>query len=162
MRCEYHRDIRTRRRRLIDLTVAVHTGPQPLDPAEALRHVSDAEAGGTALFCGTVRSPNDGQEVDHLSYEVWEDRVDGVLRDIAAGALERFAATRVFVAHRTGRVEVGEPSVIVAVSAPHRAEAFDACRHVIDALKDTAPIWKKETTRDSGHWVGMPRQVPAR
>lgn len=62
-----------------------------------------------------------------------------------------------FVQHRTGRVEVGEPSVVVAVSAPHRAEAFDACRFVIDSLKASAPIWKKEVTTSGEHWVGMPK-----
>lgn len=134
------------------------TGPEPLDPAQAIAFVSDAAAGGTAVFLGTVRSPNEGQDVDHLDYEVWEERVGHALQGIVRDALERFGATRAYVAHRTGRVGVGEPSVVVAVSAPHRAEAFDACRFVIDTLKVTAPIWKQEVGAAGDRWVGMPKQ----
>jgi len=141
-------------------SIHVHTGPDPLDVAAAVAFVTAAEAGGTALFSGTVRSPNDGVEVDHLDYEVWEERVDDALRLIAREAIARFSAVRVWVAHRTGRVEVAGSSVMVAVSAPHRAEAFDACRYVIDTLKRTAPIWKREVTPDGQVWVGMPQEAP--
>lgn len=137
--------------------IHVRCGPERLDAAAALAFVSAPEAGGTALFCGTVRSPNSGEEVDHLLYEAWEGRVDESLASIAEGALERFGCRRLYVAHRTGKVAVGEPSVVVAVSAAHRAEAFDACRHVIDTLKETAPIWKKEVSTTGEAWIGTPR-----
>lgn len=139
--------------------IHVHTGHDPLDPAAAVAFVNADEAGGIVLFSGTVRSPNDGVDVDHLDYEMWEDRVDESLRTIAEQARERFGAARVYVAHRSGRVEVGEPSVVVAVSAPHRGEAFDACRHVIDTLKATAPIWKREATSGGESWVGIPQET---
>jgi molybdopterin synthase catalytic subunit len=137
--------------------ILVRTGPDPIDAADALQFVIRPQAGGTALFLGTVRSPNDGMQIDHLDYELWDDKAEAALADIAREALDRFGASRVFVAHRSGRVGVGEPSVVVAVSAPHRGEAFDACRFVIDTLKATAPIWKKEVTQDGEHWVGMPQ-----
>lgn len=140
----------------IDSHIHVSTGPRPLDPGGALRFVSTPEAGGTVLFSGTVRSPNDGQDVDHLDYEVWTEKVDTTLRDIAEAALQRHGATRAHVTHRTGRVEVGEPSVLVCVSAPHRDAAFDAAREIIDTLKAQAPIWKKEVTTSGEQWVGMP------
>lgn len=135
--------------------VHVHTGPHPLELAEAIAFVSAPDAGGTVLFSGTVRSPNDGAEVDHLDYEVWEGRVDTHLRELAQRAIEHSGAHRVWIAHRTGRVDVSEPSVVVAVSAAHRAEAFDACRWLIDELKATAPIWKREVTTDGSAWVGL-------
>lgn len=140
----------------IDPDVLIRTGPGPLDTGEALRFVARPEAGGTAVFVGTVRSPNGGEAVDHLDYETWDERVTGALEAIARRALDTFGATRAYVAHRSGRVHVGEPSVVVAVSAPHRAESFDACRFVIDTLKAEAPIWKKEVTSSGERWVGMP------
>ena len=140
----------------IDTFIHVSTGTDPLSADDALRFVSAPEAGGTVLFTGTVRSPNDGEDVDHLDYEVWEEKVDASLRTIAGEAIARHGASRVYVAHRIGRVEVGEPSVIVAASAAHRDAAFAAARDVIDTLKATAPIWKKEVTVSRERWVGMP------
>lgn len=128
----------------------------PLDPGQALAFVSTDDTGAQGLFCGTVRSPNDGEVVDHLEYEAWAGRAEEVLGSIATEAAERFGARRVYVAHRTGEVQVGEASVVVAVSTPHRAEAFEACRFVIDTLKENAPIWKKEFTQEGQRWVGMP------
>ena len=110
-------------------------------------------AGGTTLFVGTVRSPNEGRTVAHLFDAGWPDRVGAALEKICAEALERFGATRAFVCHRTGRVEVGEASVVVAVSAPHRDAAFAACRWTIDELKQRAPIWKREAAGDGERWV---------
>lgn len=118
--------------------------------------VSSPHTGGVALFVGTVRSPNDGHVVDHLDYEVWEERVDAELERLAREALAAHDAEHAYVAHRTGRVNVGEPSVIVAISAAHRDGAFRACRDLIDTLKAQAPIWKKESYSDGEHWVGMP------
>lgn len=136
--------------------IHVHIASKPLEPAEALAFVSSPRSGGTALFSGTVRSPNAGEDVDHLVYEAWEERAEGVVAEIAEKALVDHDAHRAYVAHRTGRVEVGEPSVVVAVAAAHRDGAFGACREVIDALKASAPIWKKEITLAGENWVGMP------
>ncbi len=141
----------------IEARVRIHIGPDPLDVAEATRFVSSPEAGGNALFTGTVRSPDGDREVAYLTYEAWEGRAEQVLADLADEILERHRARRAYVAHRTGRVEVGDASVVVAVSAPHRAEAFDACRALIDAVKASAPIWKKEVGMEGERWVGMPR-----
>lgn len=149
----------SRGRAIAEVTdVSVRTTPEPLDAGEAIGFVSVPDAGGTVLFSGTVRSPNQGEEVDHLFYEVWDERVTESLEGIAREALGRYGARRAYVAHRSGRVRVGEPSVVVAVSAPHRGEAFDACRFIIDTLKSTAPIWKQEITHEGSHWVGMPKE----
>lgn len=123
------------------------------DVGSAMEMVNDDSCGGTALFVGTVRSPDDGRDVEFLDYEVWPERVESDLRDIASAALDTCGASKAFVAHRTGRVPVGEASVVVAVSAPHRAEAFDACRKIIDDLKAGAPIWKSEVAEGGQRWV---------
>lgn len=140
----------------ISSRITIQTGPDRLDLNKAYESVSGAQTGGVALFVGTVRSPNDGRVVDHLDYEVWEEHVDAELERLAREALAAHGAERAYVAHRTGPVDAGEPSVMIAVSAVHRDEAFRACRQLIDTLKDQAPIWKKEIFSDSEHWVGMP------
>lgn len=137
--------------------IRVRTSPDALDPSEAIAFVSEDAAGGTVLFSGTVRSPNAGAEVDHLDYEVWEDRAEACLEAIAREAVASHGASRVYIAHRTGRVQVGQCSVLVAVSSAHRPEAFEACRFVIEALKARAPIWKKEVAASGESiWVNHP------
>lgn len=128
---------------------------------EALRFVSAPDLGGAVLFSGTVRSPNEGEVIDHLEYEVWEEQVERELRAIARAVLERHDAARIYVAHRVGRVEVGEPSVLVAVGAAHRDAAFTAARDAIDTLKTDASIWKKEVTATTQRWVGLPDRTEA-
>lgn len=91
--------------------------------------------------------------MDFLDYEVWPERVETELREIAEEAVRTCGAMKASVAHRTGQVAAGEPSVIIAVSAPHRAEAFEACRKIIDDLKSRASIWKREVSDSGQRWV---------
>jgi molybdopterin synthase catalytic subunit len=129
---------------------------EPLDPAAAHAFVVDDEAGGIGLFTGVVRNHHEGRAVDHLDYEAWEDRALDAMRAAAAAiADEHPGVRRVHVSHRLGRLEVGDVSVICATSAPHRAEAIGAAHALIDRVKDTVPIWKRETLADGGvHWPG--------
>jgi molybdopterin synthase catalytic subunit len=110
--------------------------------------------GAVVVFSGTVRDHADGREgVEHLTYEAYEEAVVPSLRAIATEARLRWPVIgRVALLHRTGRLEVGDSSVLVVVSAPHRAEAFEAARYAIDALKASVPIWKHETWRDGSAW----------
>lgn len=125
----------------------------PLDPASLLAAVADPDHGGTALFIGTTRREAGEREVAELRYEAYEELALSELAAIAAEA-ERAHHARVAVAHRTGSVAVGEPSVVVAASAPHRPAAFAACRYVIDELKRRAPIWKQTVHADGGtRWL---------
>ncbi len=112
------------------------------------------DCGAVVLFSGTVRDHADGREgVEHLIYEAYEEAVDVRLAAIASEARERWPSVgRLALLHRIGRVDVGESSVVVAASAPHRAEAFDAARYAIDALKASVPIWKHETWRGGSAW----------
>jgi molybdopterin synthase catalytic subunit len=129
---------------------------EPLSLDDAFRAVLLPGCGGTALFVGTTRSPNQGKEVDELEYEAYQELAGPALEEVGRQAAARHGLGAVYLAHRVGVVPQGEPSVIVAASAPHRAEAFDGCRELIDELKRTAPIWKKERWVVGGRWVGVP------
>jgi molybdopterin synthase catalytic subunit len=126
----------------------------PLDPAEALAFVADPAAGGTVLFSGTVRDHSTEGAVSGLDYEAWEDQADAQLRAIAGELFERWPLRRAALLHRTGSLGVGDVSVLVCCSAPHRADAFEACRHGIERIKRDVPIWKKERLHSGeAHWV---------
>jgi molybdopterin synthase catalytic subunit len=132
---------------------------EPLSLDAAFWAVSLPECGGTALFLGTTRSPSQGRVVEELEYEAHDELAVRELRRVAGEALRRHGLGAVYVAHRTGVVPIGEPSVIVAASAAHRAEAFDGCRELIDELKRSVPIWKKERWAGGGRWVGIPEEL---
>jgi len=124
--------------------VLVRVSEEAIGAEEAVAFVSDPSAGGTCVFLGTVRERSDAGEVTGLTYEAWNELATRRLEELAAEMLERWPLRKVALLHRTGELEVGEVSVVVACSAPHRAEAFEACRHGIERLKHDVPIWKKE------------------
>ena len=125
--------------------------------AEAVR--AD-ECGGVVTFLGTVRSPSRGRIVRYLEYEAYPEMAVPKLQEIAAEIRERWGLTRVAIRHRVGRLEVGETSVAIAVAAPHRHEAFEACEYAIVRLKQIVPIWKKEVWADGEEWIGWDSQFP--
>ena len=126
----------------------------PLSLDEAAAAVADPAAGAVCIFIGTVRDRSAAGDVTGLTYEAWHELADRRLRELADEILARWPARRIAIVHRVGALEVGETSVIVAVSAPHRAEAFEACRHGIERLKEDVPIWKKESlVAGEAHWV---------
>jgi molybdopterin synthase catalytic subunit len=123
--------------------VRIAEGPPSVD--EALAGVADGAAGGTCVFVGTVRDHSGaGDPVTDLTYEAWVELAATRLGEIAAAIHQRWAVCRVALLHATGRLSIGDVSVVIAVSAPHRAEAFEACRFGIEELKRDVPIWKKE------------------
>jgi len=138
------------------VNVTVLLSEEPLSLDAAFRAVLRPDCGGTALFVGTTRSPNQGREVDELQYEAYAEVARPELERVGREAAARHGLGAVYLAHRVGVVPAAEPSVIVAASAPHRAEAFTGCRELIDELKRTAPIWKKERWAGGGRWVGAP------
>ncbi len=133
---------------LIELT------DQAIQVDRLLRDVADPRAGAIVLFLGVVRDNARGRRVKHLTYEAYEALARRECEKIAAVMHERWPVTRVAIVHRTGRLEIGEASVVIAVSAPHRAAALDAGRFAIDTLKQTVPIWKKEVWEGGEAWVG--------
>ncbi|MEA2555278.1 MAG: MoaE-MoaD fusion protein [Actinomycetota bacterium] len=127
---------------------------EALSVDEALAFVADPAAGGTCVFVGTVRDHSAAGDVTGLRYEAWDEMADRRLKDLAAELTAGWDLRKVAILHRTGDLSVGEASVVIAVSAPHRREAFEACRHAIERLKEDVPIWKKEElTSGEAHWV---------
>ncbi len=126
---------------------------EPLKRDELIAAVSHSSVGGIVVFEGVVRDNARGKEVRYLEYDVYEEMAEQQIRTIITEAQQRWGAERVAVAHRFGRLEIGEASVIIVVASPHRAEAFDACRYIIDTLKSTVPIWKKEVATNGEEWV---------
>ena len=138
----------------VSAPVLVRISAEPLSVDEALAFVSDPGAGGTCVFIGTVRDSSDAGDVTGLHYEAWDELATERLGEIAGEMLGGWPVRRVAILHRTGDLAIGETSVVVACSAPHRAEAFEACRHGIERLKEDVPIWKKEGLRSGeAHWV---------
>lgn len=135
--------------------LAISFAPLSLDTAYRL--ADDAANGAVVLMSGTVRDNTDGQPVEYLEYQAYEPMAIAVFEQIAAAIRQQWPqVNRVVIHHRTGRLVVGEISVLVAVGCPHRAEAFAACRYAIDTLKHNAPIWKKEVGPDGrSSWVSI-------
>ena len=127
---------------------------EPLDLAAIVAEVGDPGSGAIATFIGTTRDHSRGRAVIHLEYDAYPEMAEAEMARIAAGVIERHGVTRVAMGHRTGHVPIGEASVIIAVSAPHRGAALDACRDAIDTLKQTVPVWKKEVFEGGEEWIG--------
>jgi molybdopterin synthase catalytic subunit len=144
-------------------SVTTRISAEPLDISEAITHASHPELGGMALFIGTVRASaavagNEDRAVTSLDYEAHPTLAETKLAEIAHTAAGKWDVRRVFAVHRTGKCELGEPTVVVACGAPHRGEALEACRWIIDTIKAEVPIWKREVYADSGDsaWVNTP------
>lgn len=128
---------------------------EPLSLDLCVRDVSHPAAGGIVTFLGVVRDHADGAPVTRLDYEAWAERAAPILRRVLEAVAESHPGAWLSAQHRTGSLAIGEAAVVVAASAPHRAEAFAACRAAIDLLKSTVPIWKREWSPDGeAHWVG--------
>ena len=126
---------------------------RPLDARRIEVAVTHKGAGAICTFTGVVRDSSRGRSVTHLEYEAYSEMATAQMRKIADEIAERWPEARVAMAHRTGRLEVGEPSVVVSASSPHRAEAIAACKWGIDRLKESVPIWKKEHATDGTYWI---------
>jgi molybdopterin synthase catalytic subunit len=125
---------------------------KPIDADALVDHVRTGADGAIVTFDGCVRNQSHGRPL-YLDYEAYESMALAKMHEIAAEVHAKFSIDRVAIAHRLGRLEIAETSVFIAVSAPHRAAAFDACRYVIDTLKRSVPIWKKEYFEDGAVWA---------
>jgi molybdopterin synthase catalytic subunit len=127
---------------------------EPLSLDRVVEEVRDEQAGAIATFTGTTRIQSRGRTVTHLDYEAYEGMAEKVMAEIAAGLQSRYELTAVAIHHRVGRVGIGETSVVIAVSAPHRQDALAACKDAIDELKERVPLWKKEVYAGGEEWIG--------
>ncbi|MBI1885634.1 MAG: molybdenum cofactor biosynthesis protein MoaE [Chloroflexi bacterium] len=126
---------------------------EPLDPQRLTQEVRRDESGAVAVFLGVVRDNSRGRRVLHLEYDAYPELAERVMERVAAEAKERWPVTDVAIQHRVGRLEIGETSLVVAVSSPHRKEAFEACHWLVDRFKDVVPIWKKEVGEGGEEWI---------
>lgn len=134
---------------------------EPLDPKPLVEAVRRDESGAVALFYGVVRNENMGRAVNYLEYDAYPEMAIKKMREVADEVRARFPVTGVGVLHRIGRLEIGETSLLVAVSSGHRREAFEACHYAVDRIKQIVPIWKKEVWADGSEWIeGHLPEVP--
>jgi molybdopterin synthase catalytic subunit len=126
---------------------------QPLSMDALIAEVLGDEMGGLVTFTGIVRDHSRGQSIAHLEYEAYGEMAERELDAIGRQVAQRWPQVRYALAHRVGRLAIGDPAVMIAVAGPHRPEAFEACRFIIDTLKQTVPIWKKEFATSGAYWV---------
>ena len=126
----------------------------PLSVEAVVREVETEEAGAVATFVGTTRLHSRGRTVEYLEYEAYAGMAEKVMAEIATALKHSYELCGVAIHHRVGRVGIGETSVVIAVSAPHRQDALAACRDAIDTLKQTVPLWKKEVYEGGEEWIG--------
>ena len=135
--------------------------PEELNAETLTAAVASPEAGAVALFFGVVRNNNLGRQVQYLEYDAYPPLAERTMAEIAAEVQQHWDVTAVAIHHRTGRLEIGETSLLVAVSAPHRAEAFEACQYCVDRVKAIVPVWKKEVWENGESWIeGTPVHPP--
>ena len=125
----------------------------PIDVSQLTESVRSPACGAVVLFLGTVREMTGDRRTLRLGYEAYPEMAVREMERICDEAARRWPGVRVAIAHRVGHLAIGDLAVVVAAAAPHRAEAFDACRFAIDTLKETVPIWKKEVATDGAYWV---------
>jgi molybdopterin converting factor subunit 1 len=141
------------------ITVGIREGSPSVD--EAIKAVAAPQAGGTVAFLGSVRDHSDeAGPVERLEYSAYREMAEKILREVAEEAAQRWPLSGVAVLHGVGDLSIGDHTVVVACSSAHRAEAFEACRFVIDEVKGRAPIWKKEVGPDRERWVGLEGEAP--
>lgn len=134
---------------------------EPLDPRRLVDLVRRDESGALALFYGVVRNHSQGQRVLYLEYDAYPSMAVKKMRQVAEEIRSRWSITDMAISHRIGRLDIGETSLLVAVSAPHRREAFEACHHAVDRIKEIVPVWKKEVWESGQAWVeGHPVAMP--
>jgi molybdopterin synthase catalytic subunit len=126
---------------------------EPLDPAPLVDAVRRDDAGAVALFYGIVRNENLGRSVQYLEYDAYPEMALKKMREVADEVRAKFPVAAVGVLHRIGRLEIGETSLLVAVSSGHRKDAFEACHYAVDRIKQIVPVWKKEVWSDGSEWI---------
>jgi molybdopterin synthase catalytic subunit len=137
----------------------IRVTPDPLNTQEAIDAVASPAAGAINVFLGVVRNNNLGRDVHHLDYEAYPSMAERVMREIAEESIQRFGFEDVAVLHRTGKLEIGETSLLIAVSSGHRAESFEGGHWLVNEVKKRVPVWKKEVWSDGESWIEGPESL---
>ncbi len=137
----------------------IRVTPDELNPGEAIAAVASPAAGAINVFLGVVRDNNLGRKVQYLEYDAYPSMAEKVMRELAGEAKERFGLEECAVLHRTGRLEIGETSLLIAVSCGHRAESFEAGHWLVNEIKKKVPVWKKEVWEDGEAWIEGPESL---
>ena len=132
----------------------IHIGPEPLNPQEVTELVRKSSNGAVVTFLGTTRDLFEGRDVQYLEYEAYRPMAENMLQQIVDEVRERWAIEDMSIAHRVGRVDIGEISLVVAIGSPHRKEALEASAYALDRIKAIVPIWKKEVFQGGEVWIG--------
>lgn len=134
---------------------------EPIAPDSLHVEVLEDHDGAVVSFCGVVRNHSGDKQTDHLIYEAYPAMAEKTLAQIGEEVRKQWSVGDIAILHRTGRLEIGEISVLISVASPHRGDGFSACRYAIDRLKEIVPIWKKEVTSDGSYWVEGPTGIVA-
>ena len=126
---------------------------KPIDITEGSTQTGQDKDGSVLIFVGRPRVDSNGKSITHLEYDIYEDMASSEMNKIVDEAMERWSVTDCLVVHRYGRVEISEASILICVSSPHRDEGYQASRFIIDTIKKTVPIWKKECYTDGSEWI---------
>lgn len=126
---------------------------QPIDVEAMIKSVDDPRSGAIVTFLGVVRGFSQGKKVNYLEYEAFDEMAIKKMAEIGAETKEKWGVDKIAVTHRVGRLEIGEASIVIALSTPHRKEGFEACHYTIDRIKEIVPVWKKEVWEDGEVWV---------
>jgi len=137
----------------------IRVTPDELDTAEAIQAVGSPAAGAINVFLGVVRDNNLGRKVQYLEYDAYPSMAEKVMRELAEAAKERFGLEDCAVLHRTGRLEIGEASLLIAVACGHRAASFEAGHWLVNEVKKKVPVWKKEVWEDGEAWIEGPESL---
>ncbi len=132
---------------------------EPLSTDEAIAAVADPAAGAIDVFLGVVRNNNKGRDVAYLEYDAYAPMAEKLMAELGQEAIEQFGLQKVALFHRTGRMEIGETSLLIALSAGHRAETFAAGKWLVDEVKKRVPVWKKEVWTDGEEWIEGPESL---
>ena len=133
----------------------------PISEDELLKHVRADEDGAVLTFAGVVRNHSNNQNTEYLTYEAYKPMAEREMAKIGTEVVKRWAVNDIGILHRVGRLEIGDISVLIAISSPHRGDGFTACQYAIDTLKQTVPIWKKEVSIGGEYWVEGPNSKTA-
>ena len=147
---------------VLEAAMLLEVTHRTLEPERLREHVRNDASGAVALFLGVVRNNSRGRQVRYLEYDAYPQMAEKIMQQIAHEIMERWSLSDVAMQHRIGRLEIGEPSLVIAVASPHRREAFEGCQDAVERIKEALPIWKKEVCENGEVWIEGDPSAPSK